>query len=189
LKGVLGFSKETLSAVITNIEGREWHRQEYYNAKQPIEHPWASSVDDVEYFFSTTRDALGRNFLTKEVKFEIHKVFSKFVKRVDPDLPFYYHTSSQTRFHEGHLPSFDLPPKKPPKERCVSRREQPAAFGPRRATMPVRGSLSVRPQFHNVPLELPPPTHFVVVLYYLDIAMHAVPHKSNIKTNRELAQW
>ena len=33
--------------------------------------------------------------------------------------------------------------------------EKGAAFAPRRATMPVRGSLSVRPQFHNLSLELP----------------------------------
>ena len=91
-------------------------------------------------------------------------VFAEFVKRVDPDLPFFYHTS-HTRFYEGPLPNFDLPPKKAPKKKRVPRREQPAAFGPRRATMPVRGSLSVRPQFHNVPLELPPPPHSSVVLF------------------------
>ena len=28
LSSVLGFSKETLIAVVTNIEGREWHRQD-----------------------------------------------------------------------------------------------------------------------------------------------------------------
>jgi len=164
--------------VITNIEGREWHRQECYNAKQPIEHPRASSTDDVDYFFSTMRDALGQNFSTKEVKFKIRNVFAEFVKRVDPDLPFYYHTSSHTRFYEGPLPSFDLPPRKASKERHVPRREQPAAFGPRQAT---RGSLSVRPQFHNVPLELPPPPP-VVVLHYLNILTHTVQHTINIKT-------
>ena len=162
LKDILGFSRETLTAVITNIEGREWHRRESYNAGRSTEHPRANSTDDVECFFSTMRDAIGRNFSTKEVKFEIRKVFAEFMKRVDPDLPFYYHTSSHTRFYEGPLPSFDLPPKKTPKERRVPRQEQPAEFGPRRATMPVRSSLSVRPQFH---LELPPPPDSSVVLF------------------------
>ena len=165
LKNVLGFSKETLSALITNIEGREWHRRECGNTKRPIEHPRASSTDDVECFFSMVRDAIGRNFTTKEVKFEICKVFTEFAKRVDPDLPFYYHTSSHTRYYEGPQPEFDKPSKKRPKERRIPRREQPAAFGPRRATMPVRGSLSVRPQFHNIPLELPPPPDSCMALF------------------------
>jgi len=51
----------------------------------------------------------------------------------------------------------------------LQRREQPSAFAPRRATMPVRGSLAVRPKFHNLPLELPPlpgePVHLVDHLY------------------------
>ena len=47
----------------------------------------------------------------------------------------------------------------------MPRREQPSVFAPRRATMPVRGSLSVRPTFHNVPLELPPPPNGPVVLF------------------------
>ena len=74
-----------------------------------LNHPRASSTDDVECFFSMVRDAIGRNFTTKEVKFEICKVFTEFAKRVDPDLPFYYHTSSHTRYYEGPLPQFDQP--------------------------------------------------------------------------------
>jgi len=95
-------------------------------------------------------------------------VFGEFVKRVDPDLPFYYHTSTHTRYYEGPLPDFDKPPKKKAIKR-IPRREQPAAFGPRRATVPVRGSLSVRLKFHNLPLELPP--HQVVPLYHLNVFM------------------
>ena len=74
------------------------------------------------------------------------------LQRLDPELPFYYHTSSHTRFYEGPLPSFN----EPRKIKRAPRQEQPAAFSMRRATMPVRGSLGVRPQFHNKPLELPP---------------------------------
>ena len=157
LSNILGFSKETLVAVVTNIEGREWRRRECVNSDRQPEHPRASSTDDVECFFSILRDTIGRNFTTKEVKFGFRKACVEFMKRLDPELPFHYHTSSHTRFYEGPLPEFSEP--KPGKKRKFvrpPRREQPAAFAPRRATMPVRGSLSVRPQFHNRPLELPP---------------------------------
>jgi len=157
VSGVLGFSRETLIGVITNIEGREFHRRKQFTTNQPLEHPRASSTDNVECFFSMMRDIIGQNFSTKEVKFGIRKIISQFVKRVDPDLPFYYHTSTHARLYEGCHPEFDKELDKPRKDKKVPRREQPTAFVPRRATMPVRGSLAVRPKFHNIPLELPPP--------------------------------
>jgi len=93
----------------------------------------------------------------------------EFLKQLDPDLPFYYHTSPHTRYHEGPLPQFDLLSLKPPAKKKAPRREQPFAFVPRHVTMPVRGSLSVRPKFHNLPLDLPPPPggpiHLVDHLY------------------------
>ena len=157
LTNILGFSKETLVAVVTNSEGREWRRRESINDDRQPERPRASSTDDVECFFSILRDTIGRNFTTKEVKFGFRKACVEFKKRLDPDLPFYYHTSSHTRFYEGPLPDFsEQTQKKKRKFGRVPRREQPAAFAPRRATMPVQGSLSIRPQFHNPPLELPP---------------------------------
>ena len=62
-----------------------------------------------------------------------------------------------TRYYEAPLPNFSEPAKKTSRKRKrVPRREQPAPFAPRGAAIPVRGSLSVRPQFHNLPLELPP---------------------------------
>lgn len=164
-KDVLGFSRETLIAVITNIEGRE-----RTNNKQTLEHPRASSTDDVECFFSMMHDVIGQNFTTKEVKFGMRKIISQFVKRVDPDLPFYYHSSSHTRFYEGSHPEFDKKPDKQQKEKRLPRREQPAAFVTRRATMPVRGSIAVRPKFHNLALELPPPPNGPV--FCTNIHMH-----------------
>lgn len=75
----------------------------------------------------------------------------------DSELPFYYHTSSHTRFQEGPLPDFDeSTTRRKRKGRNVPRREQTSAFAPRRATMPAKGSVSTRVQFHNVPIELPP---------------------------------
>ena len=173
VSNVLGFSKETLVAVVTNIEGREWRRREGISSNRQPEHPRASSTDDVECFFSILRDTIGHNFTTKEVQFGFRKACVEFTKRLDPELPFYYHTSSHTRFYEGPLPSFNKPeagPKKKRKFGRVPRREQPAAFAPRRASMPVRGSLSVRPQFHNLPLELPPITADLI---------HVVEHSYN----------
>ena len=112
------------------------------------------------------RDAIGRNFTIKEVKFGFRKVCAEFTKRLDPHLPFYYHTSAHTRYYEGPLPDFNEPAIKTRREgRRVPRREQPAAFAPRRATMPVRGSLAVRATFHNLPLELPPPPTGPVHVY------------------------
>ena len=125
----------------------------HWNIQGPV------ALTMLNVFFSMMRDTIGRNFTTKEVKYGIRKVYAEFVKRVDPDLPYYYHTSCHQRYYEGTLPSFDLPSKKAAKLR-VPRREQPAAFGTRCATMPVRGSLSVRPKFHNLPLELLPPTKY-----------------------------
>ena len=78
-------------------------------------------------------------------------------KMTGHDLPFYYHTSSHTHFYEGPLPDFSEAPK-PQKKKRVPRREQPTAFAPRHATIPVQGSLAVRAKFHNVPIELPPPS-------------------------------
>ena len=104
------------------MEGREFHRQEQINNKQPLEHPRACSTDDVECFFSLMRDVIGRNFTTKEVKFGMRKIISQFVKRVDPDLPFYYHSSSHTRFYEECHTEFDKKPDKEPKEKRLPRK-------------------------------------------------------------------
>lgn len=83
----------------------------------------------------------------------------EFGKRIDPALPYFYYTSSHHRFQEGELPDFNEPGKSKRKSRLarVPQREQTATVVPGRATLPVRGSLSLRPQFHNKPLDLPPP--------------------------------
>ena len=83
--------KGDISAVIANTEGKEQHKRESYDAGQPTKHPRAtySSMDDIKCFFRTTRDAIGCNFSTKELKFEIHKGFAEFMKKVDPDLFMY----------------------------------------------------------------------------------------------------
>ena len=63
-----GFSRETLIAVAANIESREWRRQYSVDNNLPMEHPRASSTDDVECFFSVLRDTVGKDFTLKEVR-------------------------------------------------------------------------------------------------------------------------
>ncbi len=67
VNNIRGFTRETLSALLVNIESREWRRQ--FNAENtiPPEHPRASTTDDVECFFSVLRDMVGRDFTYKEV--------------------------------------------------------------------------------------------------------------------------
>ena len=72
IKNVLGFSKETLAAVITNVEGREWCRR--MRCTGSPEHPRASTSDDVECFFSMLCDTIGPSFTTKQVLFNFRKV-------------------------------------------------------------------------------------------------------------------
>ena len=51
-------SKETLVAVIVNIEGREWCQR--MNRTKTPEHPRASTSDDVECFFSMMRNKIAK---------------------------------------------------------------------------------------------------------------------------------
>ena len=147
-----------MAALIIDIEGRESRRRESAAFGYLPEHPRSSSTVDVECFFGVMRDAIDKNFTTKEVQYSFRKMCIEFKKRINPDLPYYYHTSSHTRFHEGPLPSFNEPSSKPKrKHKCAPRREQPAAFTPGRVSMPVWGSMSVQAQFHNQPVELLPP--------------------------------
>lgn len=64
IDNVLGFSRETLAALIANIEGREWCRIENIRSGWKPEHPRASSFNDVECFFSMMRDSIGQDFTT-----------------------------------------------------------------------------------------------------------------------------
>ena len=43
-------------------------------------------------------------------------------KRMDPDLPYYYHTSTHNRFYEGKLPKFDEPAHRTKKQQRPPRR-------------------------------------------------------------------
>ena len=86
ISNILGFSRETLVAVITNIEGREWGRRLRKLSKP--EHPRASTSDDVECFFSMMRDSIGQNFTTKQVQFGFRKWYWSLKNDWTPTYPF-----------------------------------------------------------------------------------------------------
>ena len=163
--GVLGFTRETVVALTTNIESREWKRREYANTGYMQEHPRASSTDDVECLFSIMRDLAGKHFTCRSAKYNWRKVCLEFSKRLDPELGFYYYTSGHDRFYEGERPSFDVPDKskRNPRNQRVRTRGQLFQLVYGRATLPVPGARSVRMQYHNVPVEIP--LHLQQTLY------------------------
>ena len=73
---------------------------------------------------------------------------------MDPDLPFYYHTSKHSRYYEGEMPEFSVQPVKT-KSKKLPRYELLGENN--RVTFSVRGGSSIQAQFHNIPVDLPPP--------------------------------
>ena len=51
------------------------------------------------------------------------KTTHEFMKRLDPDLPFCYYTSSHTRYYEGDMPAFSEPSARTRKPRRAPRCE------------------------------------------------------------------
>ena len=51
---------------MANIESREWRQQYLMKNNIPMEHPCASTTDDVECFFSVLHDTVGKDFMLKE---------------------------------------------------------------------------------------------------------------------------
>ena len=103
---------------------------------------------------------MGTNFTVKQAQIAWRKVCIEFEKRIDDSLPFYYFTSSHDRFYEVSRPSFDTPPERKKKLRRLPRSEQaaPSSLSSGRATLPVRGTLTIRPRFHKHPVHVPPPS-------------------------------
>ena len=85
------------------------------------------------------------------------KAVEELTKRLDPELPFYYHTSTHHRFYEGELPDFSKLASKSDQKIHISRRELLTHKIGGRATLAQHGATSIRTQYHNVPVELPPP--------------------------------
>ena len=73
VKGICGFSRETLIAVTTNIESLEYHRCKNGEIGYE-EHPRAGSTDDVEAMITLLHRILGDIFTLKEFKSVWRKV-------------------------------------------------------------------------------------------------------------------
>ena len=153
---MLGFTRETAYALVSGIESVEWKRRENVAIGRKTENPRSGTTDDVECMFSIMRDLTGKHFTLREARYTWRKACIEFSKRLDPDLGFYYFSSSHDRFYEGERPHFDEKPTKKANKR-VRRREQPANLMFGRATLPTPGARSTRLEFHNLPLDLPPP--------------------------------
>jgi len=133
---------------------------EYREKGLPPEHPRASATDDVEGLIASTHEMLGEIFDIKQFLDAQPKILNEFKKRIDPDLEFFYWTGAKERYTELSLPSFNLPSGEGITERLerisLSRRGDPGVFVANRASLPQRGQLTVRAQFHRTPVELPP---------------------------------
>ena len=149
-------TRETLIALTTTIESREWVRRRGSQDGHPVEHPRASNTDDVECFFWVLRNLIGEHFTCKAVMVEWRKICSEYSKRIDRDLPFHYFTSSHERFFEGERPSFDkfAKPRSNLRSQKIRAREKP---GIGQATLIETGAGSIRRKFHMTPVDLPPP--------------------------------
>jgi len=156
---VRGFTRETTTALLTTIESIEWKREYANKGLVPVEHPRASTTDDVECFFSMVRDLLGSSFRLTTVMQEWRKICVEFDKRLDPQLPFYYYTSDHDRYYEGDRPSFNKPSGQPSRLETLrpARRELTSTFVSGRVSLVVKDSLPIRRQFHKLPSALPPP--------------------------------
>lgn len=73
IKGICGFSRETVIAVTTNIESMEARRQ-CNGLIGYEEHPRAGSTDDVEAFFALVHRFLGNTFTLKQFKYAWQKL-------------------------------------------------------------------------------------------------------------------
>lgn len=146
LKGIRGFTREIIVALIANIESQEKRRADCETKQLPPEHPRASSTDDVEGYIATLHQLIGVIFDHKTFRDNNRKITQEFTKRVDPDLPFYYWTGVNERYHCGSLKSFNEPSKSGTERLdrvTVSRRADPGVFVAGRATLPQRGTLTV----------------------------------------------
>ncbi|XP_078667520.1 uncharacterized protein LOC144909356 [Branchiostoma floridae x Branchiostoma belcheri] len=158
IKGIQGLTREVVVALLCNIESQEQRRNMQTTRGLPPEHPRAGTSDDVEAFIATLHGLLGPIFDQKAFRENYRKICHEYAKRIDRDLPYWYHTGINTRF-QSELPSFDQPSGHT--ERLDRTRESrfadPGIDNPCRVQMPRRGARTIRATFHNREEELPPP--------------------------------
>ena len=73
------------------------------------------------------------------------KATEEFIKRMDPDLPLYYHTSGRNWYYTDLMPDFCTKPAKQKKPTCIPRYELLGASN--RITLAVRGDLQSAQNF------------------------------------------
>lgn len=160
VKGICGLTREVVIGLVANLESRSLRRVENVQRGIQPEHPRSSSTDDVEGFISLLHEMLGPIFDIKQFNSQQPKILNEFRKRIDGDLGFFYWTGAKTRYNDAELPSFNEPSGPGVKERLdqvqVSRRGDPGVFVANRASLPQRGQLTARAQFHRAPVALPP---------------------------------
>ena len=134
---------------------------EYQEKDLPPEHPSASATDDVEGIIALMHEMLGDIFDVKQFLDAQPKILNEFKKRIDPELEFYYWTGAKERYRDFELPSFNQPSGDGLIERLdrvtLSKRGDPGIFVANRASLPQKGQLTARAQFHRAPVELPSP--------------------------------
>ena len=153
-------TRETVVGLIANLTSLELRRAEYVSHDLPPEHPRSGTSDDVECFISVLHEMLGDIFDLKEFYDSYPKIMTEFDKRIDRDIRFYYWTGHKHRFRNFALPNFNQPSASGTERLdrvVISRCADPGVFVARRADLPVRGALTVRTQFHNVPENLSEP--------------------------------
>ena len=79
---------------------------------------------------------------SSQVYYSWRKVTEEFIKRIDPDLPFYYYTSGRCQYYQDLMPDFNTTPAKERKPVRLPRYELLGSNN--RVTMAVRGDSSVR---------------------------------------------
>jgi len=86
----------------------------------------------------------------------------EFNKRIDPDLPFHYHTTNE-RYCEDQPPFDDVPEKWDPEEQPlrlhklnINSREDSSIFVAGRSFLPTRNQTTIRQRLHRPAANLPP---------------------------------
>jgi len=97
---VRGFTWETTTTLLTTIGSIEWKREYANKGLVPVEHPRASTTDDVECFFSMVRDLLGSFFRLTTVMQEWRKICVERDKRLDPS----FHSITTPLTMRGNVP-------------------------------------------------------------------------------------
>ena len=109
IKGIQGLTREIVVALFANCESLELRREEYRDRGLFPEYPRASSTDDVEGLIALQHDQLRDVFYHKAFLSQQPKILNECIKKIDPDLPFYYWTGHRHRYSDDPLTSFNEP--------------------------------------------------------------------------------